>query len=250
MQAGGANPTLVNTYDAVNRVVAGTVNDIDPVGGAVRGRRTSVACYDTVGNLAAAYQPLAGLSAPPASCPAATTANAAAHTTLYGYDLAHRLTLTVQPQTAPAAAARTVATHYWPDGAVKDRVDEAGKTTRYDYDQRGLLNRVDQPFSGSRSLTALYGYDADGNRTQVVSPRAYDASTDKATFTSFVTTLTYDQAGQLAVTSLPTGTASNQQTTPASYAYRSYDADGRLASSRCRSPSRRPAPTRPSPRAR
>ena len=137
----------------------------------------------------------------------------------------------MEPLTAPTAAARTVTSHYYPDGTVKDQVDEAGKTTRYDYDQRGLPTRVDAPFTATRSLTTLYGYDADGNRTQLISPRGYDASTDKTTFNSFVTTLTYDPADQLAVTSLPTGTASNGQATPASYLYRAYDADGRLASS-------------------
>jgi len=234
MKVGGTspNPTLVNTYDSVNRVIARTVNDIDPGNGAVRGHRTSVACYDNVGNLVAVYQPLAGRSGPPASCPEATAANAAAHTALYGYDLAHRPTLAVEPQTAAdAPPVRTVVTHYYPDGTVKDRVDEAGKTTSYDYDQRGLPARVDEPFSGSRKLTTLYRYDADGNQTQVISPRAYDASPpDKTTFNDFVTRLTYDRADQLAVVSLPTGTASNGQATPASYAYRSYDADGRLAS--------------------
>jgi RHS repeat-associated protein len=232
MKVGGTspNPTLVNTYDAVNRVVARTINAIDSSNGAIKGHRTSVVCYDNSGNLAVAYQPLAGLTGPPASCPQATAANAAAHTTLYGYDLAHRLTTMVEPLAAPAAAVRTVLTHYYPDGTVKDRVDEAGKTASFDYDQRGLLARVDEPFSGSRTLTTLYRYDADGNQTQVISPRAYDASSDKTTFTSFVTSSTYNRADQLAVVSLPTGTASNGQATPASYVYRSYDADGRLAS--------------------
>jgi RHS repeat-associated protein len=232
MKVGGANPnpTLVNTYDAVNRVVARAVNDINPTGGAIEGHRTSYACYDTVGNLAAVYQPLAGLTAPPGSCPAATAANAAAHTTLYGYDLAHRQTLAVEPQTAPAAAARTRVTHYYPDGSVKDRVDEAGKTTSYDYDQRGLPTRVEEPFNGSRTLTTLYRYDADGNQTRLISPRAYDASSDKTTFTDFVTSSTYDQADRLVVTSLPTGTASNGKATPAAYVYRSYDADARISS--------------------
>src|SRR6266536_3798216 len=120
MQAGLAdpNPTLVTTYDPVDRVVARTVNDIDPANGTIRGHRTAVACYDTLGNLAAAYQPLAGRSAPPASCPAATTANAAAYTTLYGYDLAHRPTLAVEPLNRAGATPRTVATDYYPDGTV------------------------------------------------------------------------------------------------------------------------------------
>ncbi len=231
MKAGGANPSLVNTYDAVNRVVSRKVNAIDPTTGAVTGSRTFSTCYDTVGNIAAVYEPLAGLTVPPASCPAATTANAAAHTTLYGYDLAHRLTATIEPLASTGAAARTVAAHYYPDGAVKDQVDEAGKTTSFDYDQRGLLSRVDAPFSATRTLTSLYSYDADGNRVRVVGARAYDASSDKATFNDFVTGYTYDAADQLAVVTLPTGTASNGSTTPAAYAYRTYDADGRLATS-------------------
>lgn len=229
MKAGGANPTLVNSYDTVNRAVSRKVNAIDPTTGAVTGSRTSYTCYDTVGNIAAVYQPLAGLTAPPATCPAATTANAAAHVTLYGYDLAHRLTTTIEPLASAGATARTVATHYYPDGAVKDQVDEAGKTTRYDYDQRGLLSRVDAPFTATRTLTTLYRYDADGNRTRVVGARAYDASTDKTTFNDFVTSYTYDAADQLAVVTLPTGTASNGSATPAAFAYRTYDADGRLA---------------------
>ena len=250
MKAGGANPnpTLVNTYDVVNRAVSRKVNAIDPTTGAVTGSRTSYTCYDTVGNIAAVYQPLAGLTAPPATCPAATTANAAAHTTLYGYDLAHRLTSTIEPLASAGATARTVATHYYPDGTVKDRVDEAGKTTRYDYDQRGLLSRVDAPFTATRSLTTLYEYDPDGNRTRVVGARAYDASPDKATFTDFVTRYTYDAADQLAVVTLPTGTASNGSATPAAFAYRTYDADGRLATTSLpvSTPPSTTDPTRPS----
>src|SRR6266508_4325562 len=176
-------------------------------------------------------RPRSRLSATSASKKARAWRGASSVRRTPGYDLAHRPTTAVEPLTAPTAAARTVTSHYYPDGTVKDQVDEAGKTTRYDYDQRGLPTRVDAPFTATRSLTTLYGYDADGNRTRVVSPRGYDASADKTTFNDFVTRLTYDKADQLAVTSLPTGTASNGQATPASYLYRAYDADGRLASS-------------------
>ncbi len=224
------NPTLVNGYDAVNRVVSRTANDVDSSTGAIKGSRVTYLCFDNVGNVAAAYQPLAGLTAAPATCPAATAANAGAHRTLYGYDKAHRKLITVEPLPATGATAHVAGTSYYPDGTVKTQTDEAGKTTTYDYDQRGLQTRVDAPFSAARTLTTLTEYDADGNTTRTISPRAYDKSADKATFTDFVTRYTYDRADQLAVVTLPTGNASNGTTTPAAYGYRSYDPEGRVAS--------------------
>jgi len=61
-----------------------------------------------------------------------------------------------------------------------------------------------------------------GTRPQDISPRAYDASADKVTFTNYVTTYHYDELNRLTRTDLPVDTA--YQT--AYYVHQAYDAVG------------------------
>src|SRR5262249_40972362 len=75
---------------------------------------------------------------------------------------------------------------------------------------------------GGRTTTTMYGYDNNGNTTQVISPRAYDASADKQTFTDYVTSYRYDAANQMTRQTTP-----SDASTPPAYIHYYYDPDGR-----------------------
>src|SRR5260370_5813751 len=67
-------------------------------------------------------------------------------------------------------------------------------------------------------------YDADGNVLQSISPRAYDASSDKQTFTNYVTTNHLAQPNRLVRQDLPTDATYATQY----YLHRAYDFNGNL----------------------
>ena len=50
-------------------------------------------------------------------------------TTLYGYDLAHRRTTTVEPLPAAGATARVTTTTYYPDGSAKSATSLLPRST-------------------------------------------------------------------------------------------------------------------------
>jgi RHS repeat-associated protein len=74
----------------------------------------------------------------------------------------------------------TLQTTYWPDGTVKEQIDGAGHSTRYEYNSLGRVAAVTDPLG----RTTRYGYDLGGNRTTV---------TDRE---GRVTTMTYDTANE------------------------------------------------------
>src|SRR5262249_10334793 len=149
--------------------------------------RTTYYCYDNVGNQVTVTAPNAQLSAPP-TCPATTTAN----TTVYTYDNAHQRLSAKDPD----GHLRSVV--YDGDGNVVQSTDPSGNTTVNSYDQKDQLVKVVAPFvHGGRTTTTEYVYDANGNKIRDISPRAYDASADKTTFTSYVTSYSYDADNEL-----------------------------------------------------
>jgi len=70
-------------------------------------------------------------------------------------------------------------------GNVSSRTNEAGETSRYLYDLRSNLARVEEPGPGGSTLVTQYFYDARGNVERQIDPRGAK------------TFLEYDPAGRL-----------------------------------------------------
>jgi RHS repeat-associated protein len=204
--------SIFYSYDDLDRVVKQTSYDLDG-SGAITATRNTHYCYDLPGNLVSVTAPRAGLAS--ISCP--TTA---AFTTKNAYDAAHRLLTTTDPLN------HVLTVTYDNNDNVATVKDESGNTQTRSYDQRDLLTKVVDPFVvGGRTLTTKYDYDGVGNLTREVSPRGYDSSTDKVTFTNFLTKYQYDAVNQVTRIDLPISS-----TTPASYVHNAYDANGNLTS--------------------
>src|SRR5438874_2480184 len=65
------------------------------------------------------------------------------------------------------------------------------------------------PGSPTRYVTTMVSYDADGNQTQLITPRAFDTSRGVAPFNSFATSYQYDAANRLVRIDLPVDAASS-----------------------------------------
>jgi RHS repeat-associated protein len=171
-------------------------------------------CYDLAGDAVRSIAPRANRAT--ISC----TDDTVPFLTKTAYDAAHR-TITV---TDPAG--RITRTDYDENDNVVSRTDEAGNVETTAYNQRDLPVKSVQPFTGGttpRVLTTLLEYDPNGNRSRVITPRAYDASTDKQTFTKYVTSYVYDKVNQLVQTNLPSTGPGDQH-----YKYMAYDEVGNL----------------------
>jgi RHS repeat-associated protein len=198
-------------YDAASQLTSQTQYQVNGAG-TVTGTRTSYSCYDNVGNVVTVTAPNATLAAAPA-CPATTTPN----TTSYTYDDAHqRLSVT-----DPDGHQQSVI--YDHDGQVTQATDASGNITTSSYDQNDRLIKVVAPYvPGGRTTTTEYAYDNNGNKIRDISPRAYDASADKTTFTDYVTAYAYDAANEMTRQTTPSDAA-----TPPAYIHHYYDGDGR-----------------------
>lgn len=198
-------------YDTVDRVIR--QSKLEGAGATTTPRITHY-CYDQAGDLRRVTAPKAGLGT--VDCAAATPPP---HTALFEYDLAHRLLATVD------AEGRRTSTTYDANGNVVSSTDGAGVATTMAYDERDLLTSVTEPLTTSpvRNLTTRYEYDKAGNRTRVVSPRAWDASADKVTFTDYVTATDYDAVGQPVRVRLPKAGTEQQL-----YVHQTFDAVGRV----------------------
>jgi RHS repeat-associated protein len=198
-------------YDAADELTSQTKYAVNS-SGTVTDTRATYYCYDDVGNQVTVTAPNARLSAPP-TCPATTAAN----TTVYGYDAAHQRTSATDPDGHLQSAV------YDADGKVIQAKDASGNTTTNTYDQKDQLIKVVAPYvhGGRTTTTTEYVYDANGNKTRDISPRAYDASADKTTFTDYVTGYTYDADNELITEAQPT-----DANTQAAYIYHYYNADG------------------------
>ncbi len=177
-------------YDSLNRLTA--AED-------ATGRRTTYA-YDFLGRIKAVTAPDAGTTTytydTAGNVDTRTDHNQ--HTTTYDYDLAHRLTSVTDP------LGRSVGYHYDAAGNLDKTTNARGTVATSTYD---ALNRLTgTSYSDSTPSTSI-GYDAVGNRHQVV-----DAA-GKRTFG-------YDLNNRLTSVTLPTGKA---------FAY-GYDDAGHLTS--------------------
>jgi RHS repeat-associated protein len=203
--------TTTYSYDAANQPISQTQYAVNS-SGTVTDTRTTYFCHDNVGNLTSSTAPNARLAAPPA-CPATGVAN----TTSYTYDPAHQR----KSVTDPDGHQQSVIYDY--DGNITQQKDAAGNTTVNSYDQKDQLIKVVAPYvHGGRTTTTEYAYDANGNKTRDISPRAYDASTDKTTFTNYVTSYSYDADNEMVTQTTP-----SDANTPAAYIHHYYDPDGR-----------------------
>ena len=206
-----------NTYDALDRVTSQTRYDVDGTG-AITQTFVTVACFNASGDLSSTTTPNADLTAATINCASPTLAN----TTYYTYDPDHRVLTTKD------ADGHIQSVGYDADGNVTSKTDASSTTTLTSYDQMNRVVQIDQPFitgANPHTVTSKVNYDPAGNRHQMISARAYDASADKQNFTSYVTTYNYDAMNRLTRTDLPTDSSYPQ----AQYVHQAYDANGRLA---------------------
>jgi RHS repeat-associated protein len=199
------------SYDPLDRVTKRTRYDVDSTG-AITKTLNTLNCYDIAGDLRSVTTPRAGV----ASVTCSPYANAS-FTTKYDYDADHRLLATTDP------LGHKQSQTYDANGNVASTTDAQNTTEQLMYDQRDQLIKDVQPFDTGRTLTTEYEYDPAGNLKRLISPRAYDASSDKSTFTNYVTSYTYDAADRLTRTDLPKDTSTGQE-----YQLRGYDPNGNL----------------------
>lgn len=203
-------------YDTLDRVVKHTRKEVS--GTTVTSTYLTHACYDTAGDLRSVTSPRANLTT--VDCASTTTA----FTARFDYDPAHRPTTETDP------LGRKRSRTYDANGNVATTTDENGAVTTTTYDRRDLPATVVEPFDPSatpaRTLTTKFDYDGVGNRTRLITPRAYDASADKATFAEYVTSYAYDAVNQLERVALPKAGTEAQL-----YVHHAYDAVGNLTMS-------------------
>jgi len=225
---GVQNPDANNThnifygYDALDRVASQTRYHLQ--NGSVQ-TLVTVGCYNTAGDMTSVTPPLAGLTAATINCASSTLT----YTTYYQYDLDHRLTTTTDPE------GRQRSLIYDADGNVTKAKDANTNPTNYSYDQLNRVTRTDEPFvatipgSPTRFVTTQITYDAVGNRTQLISPRAFDTAGGTAPFSNFVTSYQYDQDNRLIRTDLPVdSTSTNPNFNTHYYVHQQYDPNGNI----------------------
>jgi RHS repeat-associated protein len=205
------------TYDPVDRVIRETQHEVDSSGAVIRSAHTHY-CFDLAGDLVRTTAPAAGFASVDCSGPPP------AATTRMTYDSAHRPTSTIDP------GGHETTTGYDANGNITSATDEAGASTTSTYNERDELVKEVEPFDRTRSpvrvLTTMYEYDLVGHVKREISPRAWDASPDKQTFTEYVTAFRYDELGRLIRTDLPTSASAPQP----QYVHTTYDANGNVTS--------------------
>lgn len=212
----------ITDYDLLDRPATVTRHELDELGAIVASKtRTTAYCYDAAGDLRSITGPKGAVGF---SCPSATawpyTPTTQPYTTKLGYDAAHQQTSSTDP------LGRTSTTEYDANGWAIKETDPLSNEQTTEYDERGQAIKTVEPFTTlpvARSLTTLTEYDALGNVTKEVTPRAYDAASGTAPFTQFVTSYSYDALEQVVRVSLPKASAETQ-----SYTHNAYDPNGRL----------------------
>jgi RHS repeat-associated protein len=160
------------------------------------------------------------VTAPKANVASVTCSTPPSFTSTYVYDVAHQMRSATDPLGHQQQAT------YDANGNLDTSTNENGAVMTFGYDQMDRITKEVEPFIGGltpRTETTKYVYDPVGNLSKVISPRAYDASTDKVTFTDYVTTYHYNEARELSFVDLPTNAS-----TPAAFIYRAYDLNGQM----------------------
>src|SRR5260370_700111 len=228
VQSPDANNThnVFYAYDQLDRTVSQTQTRVQ--NGSLQ-QLDSVACYNAAGDMTSVKQPLAGLTAATINCASSTLA----YTTYYQHDLDHRVTVTTDPE------GRSQSVTYDQDGNAVTVRDANTNPTNYKFDQLNRQVEVDEPFiattpgSPTRYISTMTVYDSVGNKSALITPRAFDAAGGHAPFTNFVTSYQYDQDNRLVRTDLPVDTTStNSNFNTHYYIHQQDDANGVLKSER------------------
>jgi RHS repeat-associated protein len=127
------------------------------------GRYTST--YDNVGNVTKVVDARKNATVDPND-----------YTTLYGYDLNHRVTAMTD------AAAHVTRTEYDKDGLATAEVDQEGNRRETAYDARGMAREVRVPHDTGVIRTTRYEYDEVGNQTKAITPRGVATTDDPDDF--------------------------------------------------------------------
>lgn len=193
--------TTTNAYDTIYQLTSVTNAE---------GHRVSYS-YDDVGNPVKVVDPKKNATADPDD-----------YTTKTAYDLNHRVVSVTD------AAGNTTSRTYDKDSLVTSTTDAEGNTTLVAYDERGMQAEVKVPHTedGSGNVvhrTTRFRYDAVGNRTKVISPRAVAAGTE----TAFVSETVYDALNRPKDQIQPYDPADARYNTPVR-TITSYDAAGRV----------------------
>ncbi|MEP6468151.1 MAG: DNRLRE domain-containing protein [Chloroflexota bacterium] len=206
--------TTTFAYDPLDRVIRQTAKDLSGAG-AVLQTRTTHFCFDTEGNLAS-------LTGPRAQASTVNCASPPAFTATYGYDHAHRQTSVTDPK------GRVSTTVYDVNSNVSSTQRNVGtlaipllRSTTLSYDQRNLLTTVEEPLGAANhaaAITTLVEYDPVGNRSRLISPRAFDAGSG-GVYTEYVAAFEYDALDRLTRTTLP-----DDANTTQAYLHTAYDA--------------------------
>ncbi len=224
VQSPDANNThnVFYAYDQLDRTVSQTQNRVQ--NGSLQ-TLVTVACYNAAGDMTSVTQPLAGLTAATINCASSTLA----YTTYYQHDLDHRVTVTTDPE------GRSQSVTYDQDGNAVTVRDANTNPTNYKFDQLNRQVEVDEPFiattpgSPTRYISTMTVYDSVGNKSALITPRAFDAAGGHAPFTNFVTSYQYDQDNRLVRTDLPVDTTStNSNFNTHYYIHQQYDANGNV----------------------
>jgi RHS repeat-associated protein len=212
-------------YDALDRVIRQTVNGTDT---SAAQTRVTQFCYDLAGDLRSLTSPRAGPAV--ITCPANGPADAP-FTAETDYDAAHR------PAVHRDDLGHTDRIGYDLNGNVEtlERDIEAGRVTRtrLGYSARDELTSVRELFdSGAgREVRAEIVYDANGNRSKLISPRGIDflpAGAAPGTATVYVTEYRYNARNQLTLVQQPFDSRDGSER---QYVHYGYDANGNLTSS-------------------
>jgi RHS repeat-associated protein len=181
-------------YDALDRVLREIRYDPDPTGSVFRSHN----CYDPSGDVVA-------VTAPRANVTQANCASLPDYTTRYEYTFDHKLKKKTTPYTDDYPAGTVTEYGFDLNRNLITIKDQNLNTETRSYDQRNLLVKVEQPFdvaATNRYVTTKIEYDGMGNKTKLISPRAWDAA-GGVNFADFVTSYDYDPLNRLTRTSLP-----------------------------------------------
>jgi RHS repeat-associated protein len=209
----------VYAYDTLDRQLRRT-----DFGATTADKRTTHLCYDLAGDLRSVTSPRAGLDT--VACPGTGPLTGTGFTATFTYNAAHRLVA----QADPLGHERRIGYDANGNTTSQEADIDGGRATRVviDYDPRNLPVMITQRFDGATGRNAVnrIEYDANGNRSRLISARAGDASPG-GPFVNYVTALQYDAIDRLATVTLP---FDGRDGAERRFVHHAYDPNGNLLS--------------------